>query len=589
VAASSFLPSAIGPFRVLSELGRGMMGVVYKAEDTRSGRAVALKVIRLAMAVSDEQQKTFERRFVEEAQIVARLDHPGIVAVYEIGRDKKEKAPFIAFEYLEGRTLSAILENGAVPWEDALPVIVQLARALHHAHEQGVIHRDIKPANIMVVEKGAAKGEGKDKRLHAASMVKIMDFGLAKRDAGAELTSTGQFLGTPLYMSPEQALGRKVDARTDVFSLGCVAYTLITGKRAFEADSIPQVMNKVTYQHPPKPSQVVRSVPGDVDYLLARAMAKSPDDRYATAQAFAEDVEDVLKRKPPRHRAGWTSLALAEGTVVAGRGPTRTADDTAPDLEPTAELDLEAASGRRPRRGNAGPVAVLGLSMLALGAVLYSSTFLRGHLARLVDPQLPPPTLGFPADASAGDATTGATARVTPTATPVSAAAAVTEAPTDASAPSPMATTEPTPSPTATSALTATEPPLATSAAPATGARPTPTPRPRPRPHPTEQGRLSVTFEHSLKSGTLRISIDGELVHEEKLTSRVTKDMLLFKERSGKAQEVLTVAPGKRHLRVEVRSEGDVHSREIVATFVPGKTRRLEVKLKGDSVALSWR
>ena len=552
--AGSSLPSAIGPYRVLSELGRGMMGVVYKAEDTRSGRAVALKVIRLAMAVSDEQQKAFERRFVEEAQIVARLDHPGIVAVYEIGRDKKEKAPFIAFEYLEGVTLSTKLEKGALPWKDALALIARVARALHHAHEQGVIHRDIKPANIMVLPSGEPK---------------VMDFGLAKRDAGAELTSTGQFLGTPLYMSPEQALGRKVDARTDVFSLGCVAYTLLTGKRAFEAESIPQVMNKVTYQHPPRPSQVTRELPADVDYLVARAMAKSPDDRYATAAAFAEDVEDVLGRKPPRHRSGWTSAALGEGTVVAGRGERRPA-------ESLPEVDLDLPDERPRRRGSAGPVAVLGLSMLALGAVLYSSTFLRGHVARVFNPELPPPKLDFPAEA--------------PAATPIEVAAVPTATPTPS--PSPVSTAE-VPPPT-TPPATADAVPVAGAAEPSASTAaptdaPTPTRAPRPRPRTPENGKLSIALEHGLKSGTLRVWVDKEMVHEERLRSRVTKDLLVFKERSGTAQEVLAVPAGRRHVLGEVHSNGDSRRLEIWATCEPGQMRRLDVKLKGDKLTLDWR
>jgi len=535
------LPKSIGPYRIQSELGRGMMGVVYKATDSRSKKAVALKVIRLAMAVSEEQQKSFERRFVEEAQIVARLDHPCIVAVFEIGRDPEEKAPFIAFEYLEGRTLSAILEDGAMPWKDALRLTSRVAAALHHAHEQGVIHRDIKPANIMMLPSGEPK---------------LMDFGLAKRDTGVELTSTGQFLGTPLYMSPEQALGRKVDARTDIFSLGCVAYTMLTGKRAFEAESIPQVMNKVTYQHPPRPSHVKKKLPADVDYLIARSMAKAQDDRYDTAQAFGEDIEDVLAGKKPRHRAGWTSPGMAEGTMVASGRPV------------DEETDAALKAGPPHHRRSAAPVAILGLSMLTLGALLYSSAFWKEHLGGL-DPNLPPATLTLPpgpetASRQAPDETATPTASDTPTASPSPEPTVVaTETPAPASSPEPPV---PTPVPAAAQTPTAT-----------------------PRKRAPEMSRLSVTFEHSLKSGSLRVWVDKELVIDETLSSRVTKDMVLFKQRSGKAQEQLPVDPGKRHIRVEVRSGGDTRSREILATFKSGVTRRLDARLKGDKLTLSWR
>jgi serine/threonine-protein kinase len=542
--ASTSLPTAIGPYRVLSEIGRGMMGVVYKAEDTRSRRPVALKVIRFAMAISEEQRQMFERRFVEEAQIVAKLDHPNIVGVYEIGRDSTENAPFIAFEYLEGRTLAARLEDGPLPWKDALKLVARIADALHHAHEQGVIHRDIKPANIMLLRSGEPK---------------LMDFGLAKREAGAELTSTGQFLGTPLYMSPEQALGRKVDARTDVFSLGGVAYTLLTGRRAFEAESIPQVMNKVTYQHPPRPTQVVGSLPAEVDYLVARAMAKSPDDRYPTAQAFLEDIQDVLKRRAPRHRASWSAVGVGEGTVVAPR--------TAPDPEDSLpEIALESSEPTRRRRGTAGPAAWLGLSMLALGAVLYSSAFWT-RLAGLGEPDLPPPTLGIPAGSPTSDPATTAEPSSAPATTQPTVAAAAP--PTTTEAPTAEPTAEPTEPPTPTAASTP-------SARTATRAR-------------TPDARLSIALEHSLKSGMLRIFVDKDLVLDERLSSKVTKDLLVFKQRSGKVEDVLTVTPGNHRVRVEVKADRETHSREIRATFKGGVTRRLEIKLKGDSVNLFWR
>src|SRR5262249_35015910 len=152
------------------------------------------------------------------------------------------------------------------PWRETLRIGARVAEALHYAHSQGVVHRDIKPGNVMLLPSGEPK---------------IMDFGLAKlNEAGLDLTSTGQFMCTPLYMAPEQALGHAVDGRTDLFSLGSILYTLLTGRRAFEAESVPQVLNRVTYQNPVLPSKLVRSLPADVDYVVARALAKPPGDRY---------------------------------------------------------------------------------------------------------------------------------------------------------------------------------------------------------------------------------------------------------------------------------------------------------------------
>jgi predicted Ser/Thr protein kinase len=569
------LPASIGPYRVLSELGRGMMGVVYKAEHKTKPRLVALKVIRFTMAVTDEQRETFERRFLEEARIVARLDHAGIVAVIEIGADPADGAPFIAFEYLEGRTLGAMIQDGPLAWRDALRIVAKTARALHHAHEEGVVHRDIKPANIMVLPGGEPK---------------IMDFGLAKREAGVDLTSTGQFLGTPMYMSPEQALARKVDARTDVFSLGAVAYTMLTGHRAFEAESIPQVMNKVTYQHPAPPRELVPTLPPDVDYLLARAMAKSPDDRHPTAKALAEDVEDILKRRKPRHRARWKAPEVGEGTLVSGGRGGSAAVEGAVELTP---LDPPTR-----RRGGAGPVAVLGLSMLALGAVLYSSAFWKDSLLGI--PELPPPTLSLPPtpvleEHRGGAADDGALPIAAPTAAaaspetlvdvtpePSASAAAPLAAPTEpAGAPTALPTDAPTPSPTAAP----TPAPTATAAA---SPRAASTPRARPRPEPS---RLSVSLEHGLKAGTLRVWVDNELVMDQRLSSRVTKDLLVFKTRSGKAQDVLMLAPGSHRVRVEVKAERDSRSREVTGVFKAGAARSLDVRwgrAKGE-LGLTWK
>ena len=269
-------PRSIGRYEIRKELGAGMMGVVYEAEDPDLGRTVALKTIRLSLAGDARQRQEYERRFRAEAQIAARLSHPGLVVVHDTGRDPEHGILYMALEYLHGRTLAELVtEKGRLEWREALRIVGRVAEALHYAHGEGVIHRDIKPANIMVLDSREPK---------------VMDFGIAKLET-SQLTSTGQIFGTPLYMSPEQALGHTVDARTDVFSLGSVAYTLVTGTRAFEAPTVPVVLARVAYFTPPPLSDSVRGVPGDVDYVVARAMAKAPSDRYADGKALAEDIK----------------------------------------------------------------------------------------------------------------------------------------------------------------------------------------------------------------------------------------------------------------------------------------------------------
>src|SRR5258708_4861720 len=196
------VPAAIGRYRITGELGRGAMGLVYKAEDPALGRKVAVKTIELAFAVEPAERSEFERRFFVEAQIAARLSHPGIVVCHDVGKDPDTGVLFMVLEYLEGTPLSdAVKPGGLLPSMQAVSIVAKVARALHHAHEHGVIHRDMKPANVMLLKSGEPK---------------ILDFGVAKLEGG-QLTVAGQFFGSPLYMSPEQALANPVDARSDIF------------------------------------------------------------------------------------------------------------------------------------------------------------------------------------------------------------------------------------------------------------------------------------------------------------------------------------------------------------------------------------
>ncbi|HSB62139.1 MAG TPA: serine/threonine-protein kinase [Vicinamibacteria bacterium] len=301
----------VGRYEILRELGRGMMGVVYEAQDTALGRTIALKTINLAFVTVPAEREGFERRFATEARIAGRLSHPGIVTVHDVGRDAANGLLFIAFERLPGETLAALISRGArLPWRQSLEIIRQVAEALQHAHEQGVIHRDIKPANIMVLPTGQPK---------------VMDFGIAKVEA-AHLTAAGQFFGTPLYMSPEQAMSQTLDARSDVFSLGSVAYTLLTGRQAFEAESVVRILERVVHHDPLPPTILDPSLPSDVDYLIARALSKSPSDRHPQARHLVEDIEDILDGRAPRHRVGWVPSpppppSDEEPTLVARLGP----------------------------------------------------------------------------------------------------------------------------------------------------------------------------------------------------------------------------------------------------------------------------
>jgi serine/threonine protein kinase len=279
-------PKSLGRYEIQDEIGRGMMGVVYRALDPALSRTIALKVVRLAFSIPEDQRDVFEKRFLAEARAAAALAHPGIVVVHDVGRDPDTGTLFIALEFLEGRTLAELTSgNAAMPWREALRVTARIAEALDHAHSQGIVHRDVKPANIMLLPAGEPK---------------IMDFGIAKIPA-SQLTSAGEFLGTPTYMSPEQAKGAALDGRSDLFSLGSVLFLLLTGRRAFDAPNVPAILSKVVSETPPAPSSLVEGLPKAVDDLVCRALAKDPADRYPTGRAFSEDIADILEGRPPRH------------------------------------------------------------------------------------------------------------------------------------------------------------------------------------------------------------------------------------------------------------------------------------------------
>lgn len=293
---SNQLPTVHPPgYQIVGELGRGGMGVVYLAEDLKLKRHVGLKMIR---ADSDTDQVALER-FRIEAEAIANLQHPNIVQIYEVG--EHEGCPFIALEYLDGGSLRAKIRAGRIPPREAASMVRDLAAALAHAHERGVIHRDIKPGNVLLTLTG---------------VVKISDFGLAKRfDLDqSQLTPTGAVLGTPAYMSPEQALGRarEVGPLTDVYSLGAVLYELLTGDRPFHGENAAELIHRVVAEEPTPPSKSRPGIDRDIETICLKAMAKESRRRYSSAQALADDLGRYLAGEPiVARRYGWLDRAAA--------------------------------------------------------------------------------------------------------------------------------------------------------------------------------------------------------------------------------------------------------------------------------------
>lgn len=285
---------------MLSELGRGAMGVVYKARDPKINRIVAVKTISLAGQPA-EDELDYRERFFREAEAAGRISHPGIVTIFDVGEEPETRAPYIVMEFVSGESLDKLLSNSAdrkLPVETALRLALELAEALDCAHRQGVVHRDLKPANILVSEDGHAK---------------IADFGVAKLNLSNQ-TLAGRALGTPAYMSPEQLNGEVVDGRSDLFSLGVILYTVLTGHRPFQGNSAVTVSFKVV-NHEPMPATLLdTALPQGLDAVIARAMAKDPGDRY---QSGAEMVAAIRELQQERELATHTPPpALGTGAQV---------------------------------------------------------------------------------------------------------------------------------------------------------------------------------------------------------------------------------------------------------------------------------
>jgi serine/threonine-protein kinase len=268
---------AFGRYQVVAELGKGAMGLVYKARDPMLERTVAIKTVSLSMDPGERAE--YEERFNQEARAAGGLNHPNIVTIYDAG--KSGPVAFMAMEFLEGREVRAMVAGGkAIPAAQAVNIAAQVAEGLSYAHEHEVIHRDIKPANIMVVRDGLAK---------------IMDFGIARMRSGDVRTQTGVVLGSPKYMSPEQVQGKRADQRSDIFSLGVVLYEMLTGKAPFEGENMTAIMLQTLNFNPDPPSRINPALPEILDFIVAKALAKRPDDRYACARDMASDLRECEK------------------------------------------------------------------------------------------------------------------------------------------------------------------------------------------------------------------------------------------------------------------------------------------------------
>jgi serine/threonine-protein kinase len=310
-------PKTIGRYEVLHVLGKGAMGVVYKAVDPVIDREVAIKTIKLSL--SEEELAFYEARFAQEIKTVGKLNHPHIVTIYDVGRT--DEYAYMAMEFIEGPELKMLMGGRPLHVATSVDLIAQTAEGLAFAHARDIVHRDVKPSNVMIVND------------EDGMVAKITDFGIARAPSSAVKTMTGMILGSPRYMSPEQVIGKNVGPHSDIFSLGVVLYEMLAGVAPFDADSVSSIMYQTVHVREEPLTKLNGDVPDAVAQIVSRALAKSVEDRYASMKEFSRALREAAKALP----APLATLPLAP---IAPRGPTMPPPvELASAPEPEARLD----------------------------------------------------------------------------------------------------------------------------------------------------------------------------------------------------------------------------------------------------------
>jgi len=360
-------PNKIGRYEIEEEKGRGAMGAVYLARDPAMDRIVALKTIH-SLALSGPQGKEYRERFYGEGRAAGRLAHPGIVPVFDVG--EQDGLPFLVMEYIEGQTLADAAKAGQrLTLERVCEIGQQIAEALGYAHKNGVVHRDIKPANILLTSK----------ERYGIERPKITDFGVAKL-AASQLTTTGQLLGTPAFMPPEQFTGAVIDGRSDLFSFGVILYWLATGDQAFPGDTVTAVSYKVVHTEPVPPRKLNPAVPADLERVILRCLAKDPAARYQTGEDLAHDLAAIRAGHSPEVRPARpiTAAPLVSGGMAGGTmDVTLDSDPLLGTLPATRQTAASAVAPQTAARYNVSrgvrTIAAVGAAVVAILSAWYVS------------------------------------------------------------------------------------------------------------------------------------------------------------------------------------------------------------------------
>jgi serine/threonine protein kinase len=522
------MTTLLGRFEIEAEIGRGAMGVVYRGRDTKINRLVAIKTISL-IEQDREEEREFRERFFLEAQAAGGLSHPGIVTIFDVGEEPDSKVPYIVMEYVSGRPLSKILgtlENRRLPLGPALQVVQEIAEALHYAHQCGVIHRDIKPANILMTREGHAK---------------IADFGVAKMSA-SQMTLPGRTLGSPAYMAPEQLAGEPADGRSDLFSLGVILYTVLTGHRPFQGNSATTVMSKVAH-HDPLPVTVFESdFPPGLNRIVQRAVAKVPADRYQTGAELAADLQQL---RAERNLLQETAASLAEvrlDTTVALTTKSLAESPFGQTSETSKKAPTSHPSARAPSLDQTVGKIVLVVALLALVATVFGSRLVTRQPARPVADN--GPAIAVPNPKSAPPSPVEVSPAIFLQTIAGNAGPIMAPRSTHGRIKSPI---QPV--------LVALKPP------------------------PVETADLEIEIRHHFMVARASVWLDDDLIYEKELQGITRKHALIFQRTAGFDEAALTVPAGSHTVRVRVWSGIDSYdlTQTVSETLVAGRPNTLRV------------
>ncbi len=562
-------PKVIGRYEIVEELGRGAMGSVFKARDPAVGRIVALKTIHSA-ALEGAQSDEYRARFYREARASGVLAHPGIVPVFDVG--EHEGAPFLVMEFVAGRTLDNVIKKGERYSLDRVCEIgQQIAEALGYAHRQGVIHRDIKPANILMTSR----------EVYGSERPRITDFGIAKL-AASEITTTGQLLGTPSYMPPEQFTGAPIDGRADLFSLGVILYSLATGEQPFPGETMTAVSYKVVHTEAIPPSKLNPGIPARMEAVIMKCLAKSPADRFQTGEELAQELAAL--------RTGATATAMHAPALMAGgadmtlgptAGPTTIPPGAATPATANAPGAKAAKTPGKPARVQA-VFAVALLSVAALVAITVGGWFWLQHRKHAAATQqtatAPASHPAAPEVQPQGTAPAGETHPAPGAAAPAAPAVAPPAAKTPAAKPSAAK-----PSPTK-----GTPSPAQPAAAPATPPAATPAPAPAAKPQPAAPAAVAFDPRKADPNKNAKMKIDvSKFPKGLPFTVEMNNQPYIhFVTGDGSSLNNLYVPPGMQVFLVSFKSGGQAwNAKPVGSDFKAKKTKTLKVQLLENGMA----